>query len=96
MEGEKNEWTQAYKSYADYAFQNNKTCHPRWENAPDSVPCKPVNNVCKLTNWKCVMRKCTECTSIALPGFEIDSSNQEPMIAFNTFWLNLLVHIMAS
>ena len=28
----KDEWTQTYKSYANYAFPNNETCHPRYEN----------------------------------------------------------------
>ena len=31
------------------------------------------------------MRKCTDCTCIALPGVEIDSSNRAPMIMFNTY-----------
>ena len=33
----KNELTQDYKSYADYAFPNDETRHPRCENAADSV-----------------------------------------------------------
>ena len=33
----KYELTQAYKSYADYAFPNNETCHPRYKNSADSV-----------------------------------------------------------
>ena len=33
----KDKLTQAYKSYADYAFTNNETCHPHCENAADSV-----------------------------------------------------------
>ena len=40
----KDELTQAYKSYADYAFPNNETCHPRCENAADYVPCTPTND----------------------------------------------------
>ena len=32
-----------------------------------------------------VMRKCTACNSIALPGVEIYSSNRAPMIMFNTY-----------
>ena len=31
------------------------------------------------------MRNCTACTSIALPLFEINSSNQAPMIILNTY-----------
>ena len=31
----KYEWTQAYKSYAEYAFPNDETSHPRRENAVD-------------------------------------------------------------
>ena len=33
----------------------------------------------------CVLRKCTVCSSIALPGFEMDSSNRAPMIMFNMY-----------
>ena len=40
----KHELTQAYKSYADYAFPKNETCHPRCENAADSVLCTPTND----------------------------------------------------
>ena len=57
---QKNELTQAYKSYAE-------TCHPRFENAADSVLCTPTNDEFKLPNWKCVLQKCTTCTYIALP-----------------------------
>ena len=82
---EKKELTQDYRSYADYAFPNNETCHQRCKNAADSVPCTPINDKYKFINWKCVLRKFTACNSIALPGFEIDSSNQAPMIIFNTY-----------
>ena len=37
--GRKYELTQAYQSYADYAFPNNETCQPRWENAADYILC---------------------------------------------------------
>ena len=80
----KDELTQAYKSYADYAFPEKKTCHPRYENASDSVLCTPTNDVCKLPNWKCFLRKCTVCRAIALPGVEMDTSIRAPMIMFNT------------
>ena len=36
-------------------------------------------------NRKCVLRKCTACTSISLPGVEIYSSNRAPMIMFKTY-----------
>ena len=52
---------------------------------PDFVPCRTVNNECKFPNWKCVLRKCTVCSYIALPGFEMDSSNRALMIMFNTY-----------
>ena len=81
----KNELNQAYKSYADYAFPNDETCHPRCENAGDSVLCSPTNDESQLPNWKCALRKCTACTYIALPGVEMDSSNRAPMIKFNTY-----------
>ena len=42
--GVKDELTQAYKSYADYAFPNDETCHPQCENAADSILCKPTND----------------------------------------------------
>ena len=71
----RDELTQAYKSYADYVFPNNETCHPRCENATGYVLCTPTNDGFQSPNWKCVLWKCTTCTSIALPGFEIDSSN---------------------
>ena len=82
---EKYELTQAYKSYSDYAFPNNETCHPRCENASDYVLCTPNNDERQLPNWKFVILKCTACTCIALPGFERDSSNRAPMITFNTY-----------
>ena len=77
--------TQAYKSYADYVFPNNETRHLHCENVADSVLCKPTNDECQLPNWKYVLRKCTACISVALPGLEIDSSKQAPMIIFNTY-----------
>ena len=80
----KGELTQAYKSYADCAFPNKETPHPRCENAADSVPCTPTNDECKLPNWKFVLRKCTVCSYISLPGVQMDSSNRAPMIMFNT------------
>ena len=61
----KDELTQAYKSYADYEFPEKETRHPRYKNAADSVLCTPTNDVCKLPNWKCVLRKCTVCHAIA-------------------------------
>ena len=68
----KYELTQAYKSYADYAFPNYETRHPRFKNAADYVLCTPTNDECQLLNWKCLLRKCTACTSIYLTGVEID------------------------
>ena len=59
--------TQAYKSYADYAFPEKQTRHPRCENAADSVLCTQTNDVYKFSNWKCVLRNCTVCRAIALP-----------------------------
>ena len=81
----KYELTHAYKSYAEYAFPNNETCHPRSENAEDYVLCTPSNDECQFPNWKCVLGKCTACTSISLPIFERYSSNRSPMIMFNTY-----------
>ena len=81
----KDELTQAYKSYADYSFPEKKTRHPHCKNAADSVLCTPPNDECKFSNWKCVLRKCTVCRAIALPGVEIDTSIRAPMIMFNTY-----------
>ena len=81
----KDELTQAYKSYADYAFPEKQTRHSRCENAADSILCSATNDEFQFTNWKCVLRKCTIWTSIALPGVEMNSSNRAPMIMFNTY-----------
>ena len=81
----KYELTQDYKSYAGYDFPNDETCHPRCENAADSVLCTQTNDECQYPDWKCVLRECTACTSIDLPGVERDSSNRAPMITFNKY-----------
>ena len=47
----KDELTQAYKSYADYAFPDKQTRHPCCKNAEDSVLCTPTNHECILPNW---------------------------------------------
>ena len=80
----KGELTQAYKSYADYAFPDKQTRHTRCKNAAGSVLCKQTNDEYQFTNYKCVLWKCTAFVSIDIPGVEIDSSNRSPMIAFNT------------
>ena len=81
----KDELDQAYKSYADYAFAEKKTRHPPCKNAEDSVLCTPTNYECKFPNWKCVLRKCTVCRDIALPGIETNTSIRAPMIMFYTY-----------
>ena len=43
----KYELTQAYKSYADYAFPEHQPRHPCCGNAADSVLCTPTNDECK-------------------------------------------------
>ena len=78
----KDELTQAYKSYADYAFPEKQTRHPRCKNAADSVLCTPTNDEFQFPNLKCVLRKCTVCCAIALPAVEMDISIREPMIMF--------------
>ena len=40
----KDEFTQAYKSYADYAFPKKGTRHLRCENAADYVLCTLTND----------------------------------------------------
>ena len=82
---EKYELTEAYKSYADYAFRNNETRHPRCEDAVDSVLCTPTNDELQFPNWECLLRKFTPCTSISIPVVERDSSNRVPMIIFNIY-----------
>ena len=83
MEGTKYKLTQAYKSYADYAFPNDETRHPCCENVTDSVLFTPTNDECQFPYWKFFLHKCTACISISLPGVEIDSLKQAPMIIFN-------------
>ena len=78
----KDELTQAYKSYADYAFPEKQSRHPRCKNAVDSILCTPTNDECKLPNWKCVLWKCTVCCAIALPAVEMDTSIRSPMIIY--------------
>ena len=51
--------TQAYKSYADYAFPNDETHHPRFKNVVDSILCTRTNDGCQFPNWKSVLTKCT-------------------------------------
>ena len=85
MEGGKDEITQAYKSYADYAFANNETHHPHCENAADSVLFSLTNDECQFPNFKFVLRKCTACTYIALLGVVRYASNREPIIMFNMY-----------
>ena len=82
---EKYELTQACKSYDDYAFPNDETHHPRCENSAYSILCTLTNDEYQFTNCKYVLRKCTACTSIDLPGVERYSSNQAPMITFNMY-----------
>ena len=82
---EKDELTQAYKSYDDYALPNNENCHPRCKNAAYYVLCSPTNDECQFPNFKCVLWKCTAFNSIALPVVEIDSLNRAPIIMFNTY-----------
>ena len=81
----KDESNKAYKSYADCAFLKDETLYPRCKNAACSVLCTPTNGECQFPNWKCVLRKCTACNSIYFTGVEMYSSNQAPMIIFNTY-----------
>ena len=69
------ELTQAYKSYANYVFPNDETCHPPCKKAADSVLCTPTDDEFQFPNWKFVLRKGTDCNFIALPGVERYSSN---------------------
>ena len=64
----KDELTQAWKSYAEYAFPERQTRCPRCEYAADYVLCTPTNDECKFPNCKFVMRKCNVCCAIALPA----------------------------
>ena len=81
----KDELTQTYKSYDDYAFPEKQTRHPRCKNAADSVICTPTNDECKFPNCTCVLQKYTVWRAIALPGVEMDTSIRAPMIMFNTY-----------
>eukprot|EP00978_Attheya_sp_CCMP212_P017892 scaffold48234_cov60-Attheya_sp.AAC.6 len=75
---------EAYTTYADFVFPNNEPLHPRCENAADSVLCGPTTE-CSLPNWKCVLRQCPSCTTIAIPAVELDTSSMAPMIMFHTY-----------
>ena len=66
----KDKLTQSYKSYTDYAFPNNETSHPCCENTEEYVLRTPTNDECQFPNWKFILRKCTACTSISIPGVE--------------------------
>ena len=92
----KYELTQAYKSNDEFALKNDETCHPGCKNVADYVLCSPTNYGFQLTNWKCVLQKCTACSYISLPVVERDSSNLSPIIMFNTYMTQLLDYIMAS
>ena len=77
---EKYEITESHKSYDDYAFPNDKICHPRCENKAGSVLCSPTNDENKFPNKKFVLLKCNTCTYFDLPGVKRDSSNRAPVI----------------
>ena len=81
----KDELTEAYKSYADCAFPEKQTRHPRCKNAADYVLCTPTNDEYKVPNWKFVLWKCTVCRAISLPGVEMDTSIRAPIIMFNMY-----------
>ena len=78
------ELTQAYKSYANYTFPKHETRHPRCKSAADSVLFTLTNDDCQFSYCKCVLQKCTTCTSTSLQRIEIDTSKRAPMIMFNT------------
>ena len=42
----KDQFIQAYKSYADYAFPNNETCHPCCKNEAKFFLCTPTYDEC--------------------------------------------------
>jgi hypothetical protein len=75
---------EAYTTYADFVYPNNEPLHPRCETAADSVLCAPTTE-CSLPNWKCVLRQCSVCTTIAIPAIELDTSSTAPMIMFHTY-----------
>ena len=55
------------------------------ENTADSVLCTSTNNEWQFPNRKYVLRECTSCTSIAIPGVEIGSSNRAQMLTYNIY-----------
>ena len=81
----KDEVTQVKKSYADYVFPKNETSHQFFENIADYFICTPTNDERQFFHWEFLLRKCTLCISIAIPGVERDSLNRAPMIMFNTY-----------
>eukprot|EP00978_Attheya_sp_CCMP212_P030587 scaffold112901_cov35-Attheya_sp.AAC.1 len=70
---------EAYTSYADFVFPDNEPRHPHCENAADSVLCPPTTAY-SLPKWKCVLRQCQSCMTIAIPALELDTSRTAPMI----------------
>ena len=73
-----------YEQYSQFVFPENEARHPRCEDAADSVLCAPTPE-CSLPNWKCVLRKCTLCSTIDIPDLELDTSNTAPIIMFHTY-----------
>ena len=63
----KGELTQAYKSYADYAFTEKQTRHTRCKMHQIMFFVHQIMMNVDTPNWKFVLRKCTVCSSIALP-----------------------------
>ena len=47
---EKDELTQSYKSYDDYAIPSYENCHPRCENTAYYVIFTPNNDECQFPN----------------------------------------------
>eukprot|EP00978_Attheya_sp_CCMP212_P028595 scaffold99190_cov42-Attheya_sp.AAC.2 len=74
---------EAYTNYAEFVFPDNEPRHPRCEDAADSVVCAPITEY-NLPNWKCVLRRCSSCSTIAIPALELDISSTAPMIMFHT------------
>ena len=81
----RDELTQTYKSYADYAFPDKQTRHTRSENVAYTILFTPTNDEFKLPNWKCVLQKFTVCHAISLPEVEMDTSIRASMIMFKTY-----------
>ena len=93
---EKDELTQAYKSYADYTFPNNETRHPRWkmQHILFFAHRLMMNVNCLIVNMYC--GSVLPITILIYQELKLIHRTEHKWLRLTHMWLNLLVHIMAS